>query len=112
MISVVKGDNASFPLERRDSEDNLILTKANQLVITCKANEYTDDVIFQKKLSDGSITFEDGVYTFEINGNDTENLDYGLYYFDIVIFDEKGNKKTLLIDELSVTKHFNFDKEG
>lgn len=54
--------------------------------------------------------YDAGVYSFEIKGADTEKLSYGTYYLDIVIY-ENNKKRTVHLDELEVTKHYNFNEE-
>lgn len=108
-MQIVRGDDKTFSIERYDVDGELITDKAEELVLTCKANAYTNDIIFQKKLSNNDIEFKDGVYSFEIKGADTEKLSYGTYYLDVVVY-EKNKKRTVHLDELEVTKHYNFNE--
>lgn len=108
-MQIVRGDDKTFSIERYDVDCKLITDKAEELIITCKENAYTNKVIFQKKLSVGDIEFKDGVYSFEITRNDTEKLSYGTYYLDVVVY-EKNKKRTVHLDELEVTKHYNFNE--
>lgn len=109
-MQIVRGDDKTFSIERYDVDGKLITDKAEELIITCKENAYTNKVIFQKKLSVGDIEFKDGVYSFEIKGSDTEKLSYGTYYLDVVVY-ENNKKRTVHLDELEVTKHYNFNEE-
>ena len=109
-MQIVRGDDKTFSIERYDADGKLIMDKAEELVVTCKSNAYTKDIIFQKKLSNNDIEFKDGVYSFEIKGADTEKLSYGTYYLDIVIY-ENNKTRTVHLDELEVTKHYNFNEE-
>ena len=109
-MQIVRGDDKTFSIERYDVDGKLITEKAEELIITCKENAYTNKVIFQKKLSVGDIEFKDGVYSFEIKGSDTEKLSYGTYYLDVVVY-ENNKKRTVHLDELEVTKHYNFNEE-
>lgn len=108
-MQIVRGDDKTFSIERYDADGKLITDRAKELVITCKSNAYTKDVIFQKNLSAEDIEFKDGVYSFEIKGADTEKLSYGTYYLDIVVY-ENNKKRTVHLDELEVTKHYNFNE--
>ena len=108
-MQIVRGDDKTFSIERYDADGKLITNRAEELIITCKENAYTSKVIFQKKLSTGDIEFKDGVYSFEIKGADTEKLSYGTYYLDIVVY-ENNKKRTVHLDELEVTKHYNFNE--
>lgn len=108
-MQIVRGDDKTFSIERYDVDEKLITDKAEELIITCKENAYTNKVIFQKKLSVGDIEFKDGVYSFEIKSSDTEKLSYGTYYLDVVVY-ENNKKRTVHLDELEVTKHYNFNE--
>lgn len=108
-MQIVRGDDKTFSIERYDVDGKLITDKAEELIITCKENAYTNKVIFQKKLSVGDIEFKDGVYSFEIKGSDTEKLSYGTYYLDVVVY-ENNKKRTVHLDKLEVTKHYNFNE--
>lgn len=108
-MQIVRGDDKTFSIERYDVDGKLITDKAEELIITCKENAYTNKVIFQKKLSVGDIEFKDGVYSFEIKGSDTEKLSYDTYYLDVVVY-ENNKKRTVHLDELEVTKHYNFNE--
>lgn len=108
-MQIVRGDDKTFSIERYDADGKLITDKAEELVITCKENAYNNKVIFQKKLSAGDIEFKEGGYSFEIKGSDTEKLSYGTYYLDVVVY-ENNKKRTVHLDELEVTKHYNFNE--
>lgn len=108
-MQIVRGDDKTFSIERYDADGKLITDKAEELIITCKENAYTNKIIFQKTLSSGDIEFKDGVYSFEIKGSDTEKLSYGTCYLDVVVY-ENNKKRTVHLDELEVTKHYNFNE--
>lgn len=110
-MKIVRGDDKNYGVFRKDKNEEIILTQVDEMFITFKSSEYTHDILFQKKLSDGSIKFDEvsGEYSFSIKGDDTKNLPYGKYYFDIAII-ELDNKRTLLIDELEVTRHYTFNE--
>lgn len=108
-MQIVRGDDKTFSIERYDVDGELITDKVEELVLTCKANAYTNDIIFQKKLSNNDIEFKDGVYSLEITRADTEKLSYGTYYLDIAVY-ENNKKRTVHLDELEVTKHYNFNE--
>lgn len=108
-MQIVRGDDKTFLIKRYDADGKLITDKAEELAITCKSNAYTKDIIFQKELSAGDIEFKDGVYSFEIKGADTEKLSYSAYYLDVVVY-ENNKKRTVHLDELDVTKHYNFNE--
>ena len=76
--------------------------------LTVKNDHKNDKALFQKSL-DAGITYDesDYFYRFSIQPNDTANLCYGTYGFDIAILDENGNKITLLNDGvLEILPHY------
>ena len=69
-------------------------TEFDDVYFTVK-RKFTDrDVKIQKSLRDGSITNDNGHFTFMINPGDTDPLDFGDYDFDIEIIRLPSIKKT------------------
>ena len=65
--------------------------------ITFKENSFDEKLLFQKTLEKGiNYSEDDKYYRFQLLPEDTYNLDYKKYGFDIAIINEKGEKKTLL----------------
>lgn len=110
-MKIVRGDDKSYGIFRQDKNGDVIKNQVDEMFITFKSNENTHTILFQKKLTTGDITFheETGEYSFFIKGADTEQLPYGRYYFDIAIM-EMNNKRTLMIGELEVTRHYTFNE--
>ena len=76
-MQITRGDNKTFNIERYNAEDTLITDKAEELILTCKANSYTKDIIFQKKLSNNDFKFENGtIIDIENREIDISNLNY------------------------------------
>ncbi len=105
-IEMVRGDYKKVGLRIKNAD----LLKFDEIYITFKNNHYTDNAIFQKKLSSNEITKNDkGNYNFEILPPETEKLDYGTYVFDIVLFKEDNPKiKKTFLGELELTKEVTF----
>ena len=114
-INVVKGDVSDvYRFKRTLSDDVVIKTLPQKMWITFKDNTWQKKELFQKTLENGEIEYseEDNYYRFRIKSEDTNNLDYGTYCFDIAIRNEEGEKKTLLKNgELEVEEHCT-DKEN
>lgn len=104
-IEIVRGDTEKIKICRSKAkeEKEIIKEKVDNLFFSVKENDVTREVLFQKKLSDNTITYtEDGYYHVVINPEDTDNLAYGTYFFDIerII----GNDvKTPVVGELEIT---------
>ena len=85
-IIFTKGNTCYLKFQRIGADGNPILTKASKVYFTVKRYIDTDTVIFQKSLTDGTITFtEDGYYHFTINPADTEKLELGNYWYDVEV---------------------------
>ena len=108
-ISVVQGDTSKiYKFKRKDAEGNVITTLPLKMWITFKETTSCSKELFQKTLGNG-ITFsqEDHCYRFQLQPEDTENLCYGEYGFDIKIINEKKDKKTLAKDGvLKIEEHY------
>lgn len=108
-IEIIQGDvSLIYKFQRKNSNGEVIPSLPQKMWITFKESNNSNGFLFQKTLENG-ITYsnDDNYYRFQIESNDTCNLDYGCYGFDISILNENGDKKTLLNDgELMVLKHF------
>lgn len=109
-MKITRGDTEKFKFQRKDQDDTAITRKADEMYFTLKANETMEDFIFQKRLSDGTITFtDDGYYHFTILPEDTNNLDYDLYYFDIEVKTVEDNYvRTLKKGTIQITGEVTF----
>lgn len=79
-----------------------------EIYLTVKRNENTSDVIFQKKFSLGEILRDeehDGVYYTTFNPDDTNELKYGQYGFDVQV--KLGDYvSTEIIGTITLTKEY------
>lgn len=74
------------------------------IYFTVKESFTRDNYLFQKKLSDGSITKEDDNYWFTIQPEDTDNLQQNkTYVFDIELVNEADEIKQTFTGELKIT---------
>ena len=61
----------------------------SQIYMTCKKNNKERTPLFQKSLSSGTITkIDDGDYQFFIEPEDTNDLQFGEYVFDIELIND------------------------
>ena len=107
-INVVKGDvSDTYRFKRTYDDGTVIKTSPEKMWITFKKGTWCDEALFQKTLEKGiKYSEEDNYYRFRLESEDTCDLDYGTYYFDIAIINELGEKKTLKNDcELEIGKH-------
>jgi hypothetical protein len=108
-IKLVQGDaSCIYKFKRKDADSKVISTRPQKMWITFKDTCACNDALFQKTLENG-ITYneQDNYYRFQLLSEDTHNLAYGIYGFDIAIINESGEKKTLLTNgTLEILKHY------
>lgn len=86
-ISLVKGEQFPIEFELRNPDDTIITSSLiTEITITCRKKPIaTSPILFQKKYTDGDITFANDKYTFIIEEDDTKDLGYGDYGYDIKV---------------------------
>ena len=105
MLKVIRGDTNNFKFSRKDSEGNVITTKASKIFFTVKSSCNTSSIKFQKTIDD--MEFDEGVYTFVIDGSDTDSLPYGTYKYDLEVV-EDDYKQTISIGDFIVEEEVTF----
>ena len=80
----------------------------DEIYVTFKTSTNATEYLFQKKLTDGTITEEDvGVYQFRIESADTDGLKIGKYAFDIELVYGQDIKQTT-VGVLDITPEVTF----
>lgn len=97
MKSFVRGD--TFPFKIRilaDSNTQRALTKEEieTIFVTCKADSTFDSPELFKKDIDDVVLDTEGYCHIVFEPQDTENLSYGVYAFDIEVTLKNGYRKT------------------
>lgn len=110
-LAINRGNSCQFVLQLTNKNHEIITLEENAMIyFTVKDNENSQEFIFQKRLGEG-ITFnsEDNTYLIEILSDDTNNLEYKNYFYDITIIRNQGlesaNKKektTVLIGDFKI----------
>lgn len=108
MLKVIRGDTSKFKFTRKDSEGQTITQKATKLYFTIKDDYNSTKVILQKTIDD--MEFEDGVYTFTIDGTDTDKLFYKTYKYDLEVV-EDDYKQTISIGDFIVAEEVTFTSD-
>lgn len=107
MIELIRGDSLSLKFKRLDANGEPITTEADEVYFTIKRNTTTEDVVFQKTLED--MTFDnDGTYHIAILPQDTEELPYGDYVYDLEICVGDDYKKTISIGNFKILEEVTF----
>ena len=96
-IIMPRGDLYPVRFQIYETETELTSIDFTQIYMTCKRNNKERTPLFQKSLSAGSIEkIADGDYMFYIEPEDTNNLQFGEYTFDIeLINDDPRIKQTM-----------------
>lgn len=104
-MKIIRGDNKTFTFQRKDADGKVITEKPNKIYLTIKQNEYEKQVLIQKTFDDG-IRFENNTYYVDFVPEDTDNLNFGEYVYDIEIINgdvKKTIKKDIFVIESEVT---------
>lgn len=82
-----------------DEEKTMYDGNFDEIYFTVKTGYNKKEYLFQKRLSTGEIELlEDGVYQFVIEPEDTDNLKFGAYVFDIELVAGTDIKQTFTGD--------------
>ncbi len=104
-----RGDTKVFKFKLKDKNgEELKLASTDKIYLTAKKNAKSTEKAFQKTLGNGIELKDDGYYYVTINSNDTANLNYGTYGYDIEIKTATGIVKTLLIGSITLTEEYTF----
>lgn len=93
ILTMTRGDTEIFKFQRLDLNGDPILTEANKCWFSVKNTDNEQQVVLQKTIED--MTFdEEGWYRFTINPQDTNELQYGDYVYDVEVIQD-GYKQTI-----------------
>lgn len=93
-MEMTRGDSGYFYFQRLDDNGDPITVKADHCWFTVKTNDMQKEPVIQKTIED--MTFDDdGTYHITILPEDTNELQYGEYIYDIEVLNEDGYKKTI-----------------
>lgn len=88
-VRLTRGDNADIIVQIKDlNGDTYELQEGDKLLFTMKRNCKTDIIVIQKDITSNQI--------ISIEHNDTKDLDYGTYYFDVQCTLADGNVYTVI----------------
>lgn len=104
-ISITRGDTKQFKFQRK-SNGQVITTEADEIFFTVKRNNNVENFVFQKTIDDMDFD-EEYFYHFTINPEDTNNLPYGTYAYDIEVKID-NYVKTIALGNFEITKEVTF----
>lgn len=100
MIQMIRGDTVKYKFQRVGGDGQVITTLPDSLYFTVKESANKLNYVFQKNLDD--MTFDsDSYYHFTIEPEDTNNLQYGNYAYDIEIIVD-GVKTTVAFGTFTI----------
>jgi hypothetical protein len=95
-IAMHRGDKRNFKVSIYDGDsEDLIDFDLSDIYVTFKKNFTDYKYLFQKRLSDGTVTVDPehkGTYLFSIIPDDTNALSFGDYVFDIELVRYDGGE--------------------
>ena len=107
-MQFTRGDTKKYKFQRIDKDKNVIETKSQKMWFTVKDNVYTDKILIEKTLENGTITFDDEFYYhILLNHDDTKDLSYRKYVCDIQVENE-GVVTTIYKDDFILTEEVTF----
>lgn len=97
IISFVRGDSQPLAFEITDENDDIVpFSMIDKIDITCrKRNEKESRILFHKDKRQVAYDNQNLCYIFSINPEDTRELSYGEYNFDIQVTFTDGIIQTL-----------------
>lgn len=96
-IALIRGDIDYERFLIKDKDGNLTNVDFDEVYFTVKKTTRDHAVIFQKKLTNGTITKNGlGDYQVKIESSDTDGLPYGDYVFDVQVSYLNEIKKTFV----------------
>ena len=109
-ISFARGDLYVFPFAVY-IDGEMYTEPLTSIYFTVKKHYFDKEAVFQKKLSDGTIIENgDGSYTIRIEPEDTEELNFGVYDYDIQV--TKVDEFDLLIFKQTFTGKIELTSES
>lgn len=104
-MRIIRGDSKTFTFQRKNKNGEVIAEKPDKMYLTIKQNEYEKQALIQKTFDNG-IRFENGTYYVDFVPEDTDDLSFGEYVYDIEVIDNDYKntiKKDAFIIESEVT---------
>lgn len=101
-ISLTRGDTLHLQITLTDQEGEVYtLQDGDALVFTVKKNTSSDVVLIQKNILNSDIT---------ISHEDTKNMSYGTYVYDVQLTQANGDVTTVIKpSKFIITEEVNFD---
>jgi plasmid rolling circle replication initiator protein Rep len=109
-MKIIRGDTKDLKFQRKNANTGEIITDIpDNMYFTVKKSYKLVEFVFQKRLSDNTITYneDDNYYYITIESTDTDNLPFGDYDYDIEVI-ENNKKKTIAIGTITIDKEVTY----
>ena len=109
-IKMVRGDTKFLTFTRINADNESILEKADAIYFTVKAAPVTvnsEEYVIQKTIEDMDFDEETGKYSFTIEPEDTDELNWTTFKWDLQV-NHGGIKKTVASGNLVITPEVTF----
>lgn len=104
-IIMPRGDLYPVVFQVYETETELTHIDFTQIYMTCKKTNKDRTPLFQKSLTNGDIVkVSDGEYKFSIEPEDTNNLQFGEYTFDIELLNDNPRIKQTITGTLRLSE--------
>ena len=112
-LEFTRGDTQLLKLQLKDKNgERLQLATGDMLYFTVRKTPTDKKVWLQKKLGDGiTYTEEDNYYRFRLESDDTANMPYGTYGYDIQIKTSEGIVITIEIGSITLTEEYTWKED-
>lgn len=108
-IELIRGDTFMFKFQRKNLSNDVIKTKSQKMWFTVKKNYKTTEKLIEKTLKDNTIIFDkDSYYHIRLNHEDTTNLKYKDYVYDIQV-ENDGYVQTIGMGTITITNEVTFE---
>ena len=98
IIYLTRGDSAVFEIDLRDEKDDEYQIQEDDVIRFAMAKKYADGNPLIIKEVDHETR------TVEIDPEDTKELPFGTYVYDVEVTDGYGHVSTVLLSKLKLTK--------
>lgn len=100
-FQMTRGDTETLKITVFRDDEEYTLQEGDKLVFTLKQNTYTKNILLQKLFVDNEIRIEH---------EDTKDLNYGTYYFDVQLTFANGDVQTVIKpSKFILTDEVNYD---
>ena len=107
-MEIIRGDTKFFKFQRHYCDGETITDLPSKLFFTIKYDSNMEEYLIQKTIGDG-IRFNsiDNYYYITLLPEDTDNLPYGNYYYDIEVITD-NYKQTIARGNFDLTDEYTF----